>query len=162
MCCYLNVHFQGQRVKYYCVPVFLPYVSGIRSPSSLRRIICLLWLVLLFNVFLHINSLAAGFSGKVLNVKCVFLFSLQIFYETFLILRRTERDSHKCISVCLLSTRYSSQISKILESLRQVFEEYSNIKFHENPSNRNSFRADGRVHRQDEADSRHFQFRERA
>ena len=31
-------------------------------------------------------------------------------------------------------TRYSSQVVITLESSRQVFEKYSNIKFHENPS----------------------------
>jgi hypothetical protein len=32
------------------------------------------------------------------------------------------------------STRYSSQILMKLEDYRQIFEKYSNIKFHENPS----------------------------
>jgi len=32
------------------------------------------------------------------------------------------------------NTRYSSQILKKLEFYRQIFEKYSNIKFHENQS----------------------------
>jgi len=35
------------------------------------------------------------------------------------------------------STRYSCQISVKLEFSEQVFEKYSNVKFHENPSGRN-------------------------
>jgi len=46
------------------------------------------------------------FRKKILIIKCVFCFSLQILSETFLILRRTERDVIKNvhISVCMYST----------------------------------------------------------
>ena len=37
------------------------------------------------------------FEKKLLNTKCVFWFSLQLLYVTFLILRRTERDMIKTV-----------------------------------------------------------------
>ena len=44
-------------------------------------------------VLLHIISQKAKFlKNIVLNVKCVFWYSLQLLFETFLILIRTERD----------------------------------------------------------------------
>jgi len=48
--------------------------------------------VRLYNIF-HIISYKARFSKEVLlNVKCVFEFSLQRLSDTFLTLRRTERN----------------------------------------------------------------------
>jgi len=49
---------------------------------------------LIYSKFSHQNK--ARFSEtKLLNVKCVFRFSLQILSETFFIVRRTERDMIK-------------------------------------------------------------------
>ena len=43
--------------------------------------------------FFHIISQTVRFSeNMLLNIKCVFWFSLQIFFEAFLILRRIQRD----------------------------------------------------------------------
>ena len=43
------------------------------------------------------------------------------------------------------STRYSSQILMKLEDSRQIFEKYSNIKFHENPSSEDRVAPYGRT-----------------
>jgi hypothetical protein len=45
-------------------------------------------------IFFHIISQMTRFSRekKLLNIKCVFSFSVQLFSETFLILRRIQRD----------------------------------------------------------------------
>jgi hypothetical protein len=48
-------------------------------------------------IFFHIISWTAFFRKKLMNVKCVFCFSLQLISETFLILRRTARDMIKKI-----------------------------------------------------------------
>jgi hypothetical protein len=65
----------------------------------------------------------------------VFWFSLRLLSQTFLILRRNERDikknvywsSHKApVNSCPILTKR--------EFCRQIFEKSSNIKFHENPS----------------------------
>ena len=73
--------------------------------------------------------------GKLLNTKFVLWFSLQLLSETFLILRRTERDIIKNIyrSVCK-STGYCCQTLMKLGFSRQILEKISNIKFHKNPS----------------------------
>jgi hypothetical protein len=52
--------------------------------------------------------------------------------------------------------RYSCQILVKLEFYRQIFEKYSNIKFHENPSRGSVVASRGRKDRHDEADSRFF------
>ena len=86
--------------------------------------------------YLFILSLKRhDFRKKLLNIKCVFLFSLQLLFEIFLTLRRIQRDIViKSESVFMLSTRYSCRILIKLEFSRQIFQEISNIKFNQNPS----------------------------
>jgi len=60
------------------------------------------------------------------------------------------RYNHKCVLVFIQSTRYSCQILIILEFSRQILEESTNIKFHQNifqwqPSC--SIRTDGQTDR---------------
>jgi len=66
----------------------------------------------------------------------------------------------------MLSTRYFCQLSMKLESARQIFEKYTNIKFKENPSSGRRVapygRTDRRTDRHDEANSRFSQFCESA
>jgi hypothetical protein len=65
-----------------------------------------------------------------------FDFFEQVSSETFIILRRNERDViKKSILAFMNSARYFCQILMKLEFSRQIFEKLSNIKFHENPSN---------------------------
>jgi hypothetical protein len=78
------------------------------------------------------------FRNKLLNIKYVFWFSLQILCETFLILRRNERDMINSIQHIGRNVQYrrcSCQILIKLEFSRQNFEKYSSVKFNENPSN---------------------------
>jgi len=49
-----------------------------------------------------------------------------------------------------------------LEFFRQIFEKYSNIKFHENPSSESRVVPCGQTDRHDEANDRISQFCERA
>jgi hypothetical protein len=81
--------------------------------------------------FHHIfrNFLINGttFENKLLNIKCVFLFFLQLLFETFLILRRIQRD---IVINVKTSNRYSFRILVKLEFSRQIFEKGSNIKRH--------------------------------
>jgi hypothetical protein len=61
--------------------------------------------------FFHIISQMAWLQVGGLNTKCVFWFSLQLLTETFLFLRRNERDMiKKCIFVFKESIRYSCPI----------------------------------------------------
>jgi len=59
----------------------------------------------------------------------------------------------KIYIVCMLSTHYSCQILVKLESSRQVFEKYSNIKCHENPFSGSRVVSCGRTVRQNKANS---------
>ena len=59
----------------------------------------------------------------------------------------------KKYTVFMLSTHYSCQIFMKLECSRQVFEKYSNIKFHENPFSGSRVVSCGRTVRQDEVNS---------
>jgi hypothetical protein len=58
----------------------------------------------------------------------------------------------------VLVTRYSCQISTKLIFSRQIFEKYSNMKFHENPSSGRQVVPCGQTDRHDEANSRFSQF----
>jgi hypothetical protein len=53
---------------------------------------CHLWSVLLYRIFPHYLINGTIFGKKLLNIKCVFWFSLQLLSETFLILGRIQRD----------------------------------------------------------------------
>jgi len=70
---------------------------------------------------------------KLLNIKCVFWFSLQLVSETFLTLGWIKRDTIIAVHRSL-STRYSCQILMKLEFSGRIFDKSSNIKFHESPS----------------------------
>jgi hypothetical protein len=69
------------------------------------------------------------FRETLLNIKCVFWFSLKPLFETFLILR-LQRDI--IINIHKSHVNYALFLS--LELSHQIFEK-SNIKFHKNPSN---------------------------
>jgi len=82
------------------------------------------------NFFYFING--TFFGRKLLNTKCVFLFSLQLLSETFLILRRIQQDMIMKMHVGLqVKYRYSCSILITLGVSGQIFENYTYIKFHE-------------------------------
>ena len=69
---------------------------------------------------------------NILNIKCVFRFSLQVITAILLILRRPEQDTVKILFWS------SYKVPVILEvfyetSTFSIFEKYSYVKFHENP-----------------------------
>ena len=85
-----------------------------------------------YTIFFHIVSQPARFFGgekKLSNIKFVFWFSLQLLSETFVILRRTERDIIKMYTGVRVKYRYSCPILMKHEYSRQIFEKYSNINF---------------------------------
>jgi len=82
------------------------------------------------------------------------VFSLHLSSETFLFLRRIQRDTIK-------NANWSSRKVPVLHSSKRIFEKHSNIKFHENPSSGSQVPC-GRTGRHDKACSRFSQFSERA
>ena len=69
---------------------------------------------------------------------------LQLSSETFLILRRIERDSIRNVQYIGLHVNYRLFLSQFKEYSRQMFRKYSKVKFHEYPSNC-SMQTDGRT-----------------
>jgi hypothetical protein len=69
--------------------------------SACAVLYCHLWTVWLYHIFPHylINGTILG--KKLLNIKCVFWFSVQLLSETFLILRRIEILSKMCVGLHL-------------------------------------------------------------
>jgi hypothetical protein len=64
---------------------------------------------------------------------CVSSFSTEFLLNIFHSRKKWARYDQKRILVFMLSTLYSCPILMKLEFSRQIFEKYSNIKFHENP-----------------------------
>ena len=92
---------------------------------------CHPWPAPLYNISPHylINgTIFERRKKKLPSTKYVFLFSLQLFSETFLILRRYEPDMIKNVYW------YSCPILMKLEFSLMILEKYWNIKYHENPS----------------------------
>ena len=100
------------------------------------------------------------FGGKLLKTKCVFWFSLQLFSETFVILRRTELET-SCIYK-RLHVKYPLFYHTLtnLELSRLIFENYSNKK--KSVLFIADRLTDGQTDRHDEAKSRFSQFCEHA
>ena len=119
-----------------------------------------LWL---HHIFRHYVIYGTILGNKLLNIKCVFWFSIQFVFEIFLILR-THRNS-----VINLNTS-SCRVLVILIGFKwnfnflDIFSKKSwNIKFHDiRLAGAELFHADGRTDRYDEANSRFSQFCERA
>jgi hypothetical protein len=111
--------------KYYiiwvCVCSF--YLFSIQCTCAL--LYCHPWPVRLYNNFPHSLINCTIFWIKLQNVKCVFLFSLQLLCETVLIPRRTERHTIQSVywSSCKVLL-FCSAVMK-LEFSWQIFENYS-------------------------------------
>ena len=119
-----------------------------------------------FTIFYLINCTIFG-GEKILIMKCVFWFPLQLSSETFLILRRTERVMIRYVywSSCKIPVVYTSQIFMILEFSWQVFRKILKYRMLWKSVGwewRCSIPTDGRAGGHDEADSRFSQFCERA
>ena len=83
--------------------------------------------------FFHVFSLTAWFLKKnLLNAKCVFRFSLQIFSENFYSKKKWARYDK---NVYWSSRLFLSNLNETWIFPPQTFAKSSTIKFHENPSN---------------------------
>ena len=122
--------------------------------------------------WLHHNCRYYLINGKIfrkmsLNVKCVFLFILQIVFETFLFLRRNQRSIGERLHVKW--PLFLSDFNDIF-IFSTEFRNVSKIKFYQNPSNGSRLvpcrQTDGHKRRRtdghDETNSRFSQFCESA
>jgi hypothetical protein len=147
---------QWKSTKYYKTWAF---ICSPRYPAcNAHASYCHLWPVRLYNIFPHylINDTIFNKKKKqqnLLNVKCLFWFSLQLFFGNILHSKKNwARYDKKCILVFTPSTRSSSKILMKLEISRQIFEKFfsrKSIKWEP----RCSMRTDGRTDRHDEANS---------
>jgi hypothetical protein len=111
---------------------------------------CHLWSVLYHHISPHyfINGMIFR-EKKLLNIKRVFSFSLQLLSETFLIVRITLRDININVHTCACkSTRYSCHVTKIL-----IFSADSKNFEHHISSKSELIHTDGRTDGHDEAES---------
>jgi hypothetical protein len=119
---------------------------------------CHLWSVWVYRIFPRSHK-GYHFRGKkgVLNTKFVFWFSLQRLSETYFILRR--------IYLYYLHVQYPLFLTVINENLVEIFQKYSNMKFHETPSSESRVvpcgQTERRTDKHDEANSRFPEFCER-
>jgi hypothetical protein len=110
----------------------VPYLSSKQSACAL--LYCHVWPICLYHIFPHFLINGAISWKKLLNVKCVFWFSVQIPSETFLSLRRVQRDV--AINVQHLHAKYLFLRPNCKENRLSSpdFRKKFNMKFHENLS----------------------------
>ena len=133
--------------KYY---IFRVCVCRLTYPAcNAHAPYCHLWSVLLYYIFPHYltNGTIFGEGKKLLNTTCVFWFSLQLLTETFLILRRIERDMIK-MYICLhvLYLLFSSHLNDTLifpTDFRKILKYQISWKYV--PMETGLFHADGRT-----------------
>jgi len=97
-----------------CVLVALVIQHGKRMRRIMSSLACLT-----VPYFSGLSHKRHDFRKKLLNIKCLFWFSLQLLSEIFLILRRIQRDAHR--SSCYVATRYSYHILMKLALSGQIF-----------------------------------------
>ena len=110
----------------------VPYLSSKQSACAV--LYCHVWSIWLYHIFSHYLINGAISWKTLLNMKRVFWFSLQILSETFLRLRRVQRNI--VINVQHLHEKYlflwtdCKECRLFLPDFRKEF----NMKFHENSS----------------------------
>jgi hypothetical protein len=126
-------------------------VCSLRYPACNSHVPhCHLWPIWLYNIFPHCLINSTIFKKKLLNIKYVFWYSLQLLSEMFLILWRIQWD-------IIINTFYSCQMLMKFEFSQYILGKYSNIKFHKNPSSDSQAVPRGwrKMERRDKANS-HF------
>jgi hypothetical protein len=112
------------------------YVCSFWYPAwNVHTPYCHLWPAWLCSIFPH-NLINGRFSKTSLNIECVFWVSLQsLVWSISHYIRGIQRDTINHVHwVCIKYTLCWSDAIK-LEIFRQIFEIYSNIKFHKTLSN---------------------------
>jgi len=123
--------FQRKSNKYY---IFWVGVSSLRYPvCNVRAPYCHLLPVWLYSVFPQYFLKGTIFEKKLLNIKCVFWFSLTTLVWNISHSKKWARYNKNVYwSSCKVFV-ILFQILLRLEFFWRIFAKYSNIKFHENP-----------------------------
>jgi len=108
---------------------------------------CHLWPVWLYYMFPHYLINGAISRKKLLNIKYVLIFSTTVVWNISHSRKHSARYYHRGTKAFIQSTRYCFQILIKLDFTRQIFEKYSNIKYHENPSSGSRVVPSGRRYR---------------
>jgi hypothetical protein len=114
------------------------------APASTRHT----WPAWIYSIFPHYLINGTTFEKMLLHTKVVFRFPLQHLFETFLILRKTERDVMENVywssgKVTVILVRFWWKLN-LLDSFF-FFEKYANTKLQENPSSGNRVVPCGRT-----------------
>jgi len=123
-------------------------ICSLRYPACNAHVpYCQLWPDWLYNIFSTSSHKRHDFQKKGYSTQNVcFDFLYNFFSETFLVLRRNERDMIIYILVFIQNTLCSCPILMKIACSRQIFEKSSNTVFHENPSSgAELFHVDGRT-----------------
>ena len=117
--------------------------KGNRIFSAIYIILSPVWPGRLYLIFPHYFIKGTIFEEKkklIQQKMCILIFST-IFSETFVILRRMQRDiiinvkrSSRLVPVILVTVTTIVTILIKIERIQQIFQESTNIIFHENPS----------------------------
>jgi len=120
----------------YCI--FSVYTCSIRCPAcNANALYCHLCPVRLYNIFPNYLTKARLSKKKILNIKCVFCFSLQLLSETSAILQIIQRVIIKLyIGLHVKCSLFLSDLMK-LECSRHIIKKHSNIKHNEKPPSGN-------------------------
>ena len=128
---------------------------------------CHLWPLWLHHNFRHYLINGTIFGKKLLNIKCVFWVSLQLLFETFLILRRIQRDivimwKHLQVKYPLFLSDFNEAQIFVTDFRKSLKYQISSNSVEWEPSSvRSDGRTKGRVDRLDETDCRFSQLCER-
>jgi hypothetical protein len=95
---------------------------------------CNQWPVQLYDILPYYLINCTILQKMLLDIKCV-LFPCTTFTETFLIVRKNERDMIKKYICLYVNYRCSCQILMKLEFCKQIFEKYPNVKVCGNSTN---------------------------
>jgi len=97
-------------------------------------------------IFFHVPHKRHRFPEKATEYKICF-FSTNVVWNISHSRKHSARYYHSGTNAFIQSTRYCFRILIKLDFTRQIFEEYSNIKYHENPSSGSRVVPSGRRYR---------------
>jgi hypothetical protein len=96
------------------------YVCSLTYPACKAHAPYYMWPLWLHHIFRHYLINGAIFGKKLLNIKCVFIFSATFVWNLSLCKKNSARHCRKCKNVFVKSTRYSCQIWIKLEFSRWI------------------------------------------